>query len=438
MTVLLVVPDYASHWYPMSAVAQAWLDAGERVVVATGHALRPLVHAAGCEWTELRLGSGSNPGVIRAGDQPQGEDDHLRRFFAATTRGPAATLAYQAASRARDLLWRPDEVTRHLAAILAEIQPAQIIADHISFSATLALRALGSSWAAFVPGHPSALPGPGECYGLPPAWPTKLRPPSNQLAQLRTCCDTVAASFTAEFNNALERLSPGAEPVADAFAVVPGTVLYNYPAPLHDPARRAHPGIFLGSCVRSQQLPKTLAAQLTGTRRRAPTVYVSFGSFLSVRDDVLAVVVAGLQSLGIRGVVAAGSADPSRWHVPHDWIVAPSLPQVGVLDHVNAVVCHAGNNTVTEALTAGVPIVALPFSTDQFAIAADLERTGLGVAGSPNELRPPEVTSLVEAALTTCAAPAAALGESLRAKPGPRQARAAVKGAPPDIPRRPG
>jgi zeaxanthin glucosyltransferase len=434
MTVLLVVPDYASHWYPMSAMGQAWLDAGERVVVATGPVLRPLVDAAGFEWTELRLGSGSNPGVIRAADQPAGEDDHLRRFFAVTTRGPVATLAYQASGRTRDLLWRPADVTRRLAAILARIQPTQIIADHISFGVTLALRALGASWAAFVPGHPAALPGPGEVYGLPPAWPVRIRPPGEELARLRARCDTVAAAFTAKFNDTLERLSPGAEHVADAFAVVPGTVLYNYPAALHDPARRAHPGIFLGSCVRSQPLPPALASRLAGTRRRAPTVYVSFGSFLSVRDDVLTVVVAGLRSLGIRGVVAAGSADPSRWNIPDGWIVAPSLPQVAVLDHVDAVVCHAGNNTVTEALTAGVPVVALPFSTDQFAIAADLERTGLGVAGPPNELTPPEVASLVEAALTTCASPAAALGESLRAQPGPRQARAALNGARPDVP----
>ena len=434
MTVLLVVPDYASHWYPMSAMGQAWLDAGERVVVATGPVLRPLVDAAEFEWTELRLGSGSNPGVIRAADQPAGEDDHLRRFFAATTRGPVATLAYQASGRTRDLLWRPADVTRRLAAILAGIQPTQIIADHISFSATLALSALGASWTAFVPGHPAALPGPGEYYGLPPAWPSRLRPPSDELAHLRACCEAAAALFTAEFNDTLERLRPGAKPVADAFAVVPGTVLYNYPAPLHDPARRAHPGIFLGSCVRSQPLPPALASRLAGTRRRPPTVYVSFGSFLSVRDDVLAVVVAGLRSLGIRGVVAAGIADPSRWNIPDDWIVAPSLPQVGLLDQVDAVVCHAGNNTVTEALTAGVPVVALPFSTDQFAIAADLERTGLGVAGLPNELTPPEVASLVEAALTTCASPAAALGESLRAQPGPRQAWAALNGARPDVP----
>jgi UDP:flavonoid glycosyltransferase YjiC (YdhE family) len=167
-------------------------------------------------------------------------------------------------------------------------------------------------------------------------------------------------------------------------------------------------------------------------------VYLSFGSFLSARDDVLAVVIAGLRSHGIRGVIAAGNADPSPWDIPDDWIIAPALPQVAVLNHVDAVICHAGNNTVTEALTAGVPIVALPFSTDQFTIAADLERTSLGVAGSPNQLTPPEVTSLIEAALTTCAAPAAALSQSLHAQPGPRQARAALNATQPDTPPRPG
>ncbi|MFI5042140.1 MAG: glycosyltransferase, partial [Acidimicrobiales bacterium] len=81
---------------------------------------------------------------------------------------------------------------------------------------------------------------------------------------------------------------------------------------------------------------------------------------------------------------------------------------------------------VTEALTAGVPIVALPFSTDQFTIAADLERTGLGIASAPNELVPTTVASLVETALTTCAPRAAAVGEGLRTDPGPQRAREAL------------
>ncbi len=52
--------------------------------------------------------------------------------------------------------------------------------------------------------------------------------------------------------------------------------------------------------------------------------------------------------------------------IPDDWLVRASLPQVALLRHANLLVTHGGNNSVTEALTHGVPMLVLPFSTDQF------------------------------------------------------------------------
>jgi len=42
-------------------------------------------------------------------------------------------------------------------------------------------------------------------------------------------------------------------------------------------------------------------------------------------------------------------------------------------------------------------LVVLPLSTDQFAIAADLDRTGLGVSLDPNRLDPDALRSAIEA-----------------------------------------
>ncbi len=43
VTLLVISPDYASHLLPLATLATAWADAGERVVVATGPAVAPLV-----------------------------------------------------------------------------------------------------------------------------------------------------------------------------------------------------------------------------------------------------------------------------------------------------------------------------------------------------------------------------------------------------------
>src|SRR5512134_2148184 len=105
MRVLLVSPDYASHYLPLSALGQALARRGHHVVVATGPALAERVHADGFEHHELVLGPASNAGLARESDRPAGEAAHLGAFLAATRAGMVATLRVQAEARLRDLLW---------------------------------------------------------------------------------------------------------------------------------------------------------------------------------------------------------------------------------------------------------------------------------------------------------------------------------------------
>ncbi len=433
MTLLVISPDYASHLFPLLALAGAWAANGDRVVVATGPAVATHVERAGFERAEVVLGRGSNAGTARADEQPSGEDANLRAFFSATRAGMIPTLRLQAELRRNDLLWRPLEAARATIEVVRAIAPDAILVDHLAFGAVLGLRAAGTSYVDVVLGHPTALPVGDEQYGVPPAWPVAFDPDPADLADLRGLAADVGRRFTDDWNTALRTLDPGGAPVADAFRVHGDVVLFSYPEELHD-ARRApampRPCAFLGASVRDETLDPGADAWLARDAGR-PLVVVSFGSFLSARDDVLARVVAALRALPVRVALATGSTGPAALGtLPADWLVRPFLPQVALIRHASLAVTHAGNNGVTEALAAGVPLVVLPFSTDQFAVAADLERTGLGRALDPNGATVAEIADAARAVLAGPApTAAAALGAELRADPGPARARRAVASA---------
>lgn len=428
MSVLVISPDYASHLLPLATLATAWQDAGESVVVATGPATAGIVAEFGFERTDLALGRGSNPGVIRAEEQPPGEDDALRGFFAATRHGMVSTLRFQAEARRTDLLWEPVDRARAVLDVIDRVRPDQVIVDHLAFSARLALDVAGIPYADVVLGHPTALPVGDEVYGYPPAWPSAFTPPESELVDLHRLCRDIRDAFTAEWNAALRVLDPDVTPSADAFAEHGDLLLLNYPAALHDPARTAllPPHAFLGSAVRAEPADDDVRRWLEADDR--PVVYVSFGSFLSARSDVLATVLEALRPLGLRVAVATGSATGLP-DVPADWLLRPYLPQVALLQRAAVLVTHGGNNSVTEALTAGVPMVVLPFSTDQFAGAAAIEAAGLGAALDPNTVTATDLGIAVRAVLDgTPADVARAIGEDLRRAPGRDVARAALVG----------
>ena len=395
MSLLVLSPDFASHYGPLSVLAGAVRRSGRQVVVATGAALRARVESDGFEWRLLQLGASSNNGIA-------GRDVAVERFIAATALGPAATLRLQALEREHDLLWQAERVANDVARLCNEIDPDRILLDHVSFGSTLAAYATGRPFVTVVPGHPSQLPVGGERYGIPARWPVSIQLAPSELADLNSVADRVTRAFTARWNEALAAVAPDRPSVGDAFRVHGERVLYNSVSSMHDPIRTGllpSDHRFVGPLVRHEELPAEHRSWEHPADGPAQ-VYVALGTFLSHRGDVLARLADALAHLGVRAAMALGTTPVQQFGpLPADWIVAAQLPQVAMLRSADLSVHHGGNNTVQESLAAGVRQLVLPFSTDQFSNAADLERIGVACVRSPNDSSVAELAVAVEVAL---------------------------------------
>ncbi|MFF0411353.1 glycosyltransferase [Kitasatospora sp. NPDC004745] len=428
--VAVISPPFHSHARPLAALGASLAHHGARVDFACTRAFDDLATRSGLGFTELSVTRNANHGIAESTRQDDAEAQRLREFLDATFDGPTATLLTQARHRGDDMLAEPERVLRDLAALDAQLRPDWYLVDQLSYSATLALHCLGLPYATFCPGHPSYLPAPDAYFGLPYAWPETLRPAPADLDRLRAAVAANDAAFTAVFK-AIARLHAPGRPEPDrAFTLCsPHAVVFNYPRlPWLPPAPRGPKALYAGHLLphRGTAVPdapwRAVLARMTADGR--PVVLVALGTFLSARHDVLATVTAGiLRHTSASVIVAAGNrvADVTGHALLHDapperLHVAPVIPQQELLSHAAAMVHHGGNNSFTESVHAGVPALVLPFSSDQFAIAHDAERAGLGRCLDPNTLTPESAGSAVADLLAGGVSGAAELSKRIRAR----------------------
>ncbi|MEU6774835.1 glycosyltransferase [Streptomyces sp. NPDC046759] len=109
-----------------------------------------------------------------------------------------------------------------------------------------------------------------------------------------------------------------------------------------------------------------------------------------------------------------------------DLLVLPSVPQLPLLERMDAVVCHAGHNTVCEALWHGVPLVVAPIRDDQPVVAGQVVDAGAGVRVRFGRVYADRLGTALDTVLTDPAhrAAAARIRTAFRAAGGARAATA--------------
>ncbi|MGW6542339.1 glycosyltransferase [Streptomyces massasporeus] len=405
--IVVVSPPFQSHAAPLSALAAALAARGADVFFACAPAFEPLAKRAGVRFVPLTVTRNANTGVAERTDQAARETARLAEFLRATRGGPVETLLTQARHRRADMLADPEGVYEDLRAIDKRLRPDWYVVDQLAYAATLALHCLGVPYASYCPGHPGyVLSGPDAFFGLPAYWPEALHPGPSGLAALRAAVLANDRAFTRLFAAFAADRAPSAPAPGRAFALTSAhAVVYAYPALPWLPERPEGPAhLFAGHMAGPDEpLDPDWERRLKELRERAGrVVLMAFGTFLSARDDVLRTVLAGLLdgTDDTAVVVAAGARADALADLAGDRaVVVPTVPQRQLLPHVDAMVHHGGGNSFTECLRAGVPALVLPMSSDQFSVARDAERAGVGVVRDPNTLRPADVPDALAAAL---------------------------------------
>ena len=174
----------------------------------------------------------------------------------------------------------------------------------------------------------------------------------------------------------------------------------------------------LDSSVReTEQAPADLPASFTDGSR--PLVYFSLGSLGSADVELMQRVIAALADQPINVIVSKGPLHDEFELADNMW-GAEFLPQTRILPLVDLVITHGGNNTTTEALHFGKPMVVLPLFWDQYDNAQRVHEQGFGIRLDPYRFTPEELQGAVHALLGDAALREriAAVGADIRSRAG--------------------
>ena len=108
-----------------------------------------------------------------------------------------------------------------------------------------------------------------------------------------------------------------------------------------------------------------------------PRVLITLGTFIKgIEQKFFSTVTKALAGEPITVVAIADPDCMDEW--PDNFIVKPYIPQLEMLKYIDAVICHGGHNTVCETLLYGLPLIVIPYATDQFSVAGQVEQAGCG------------------------------------------------------------
>jgi len=301
--------------------------------------------------------------------------------------------------------------------ILARVRPDVIVEDNVV--AFPPLLTTGAPFVRIMSCNPLEAPG----SEIPPAYSGLPADERSEWASFRAEYDRTHRVVWEAFNAWV--VKQGAPPLPDLefvhtsdhanLYVFPQEADYTDARPLDATWHR------MDSSVRETDEQYAVPAAVADRPEGSALIYLSLGSLGSADVDLMKRLVDVLGRTSHRYIVSKGP-QAGEYELADNMVGGGFLPQTTLIPQVDAVITHGGNNTTTESLHFGKPMILLPLFWDQYDNAQRMDELGFGVRLATYAFTEDEMAAALAAMLDPGKrAELAAIGEQVRARDGLRR-----------------
>lgn len=303
--------------------------------------------------------------------------------------------------------------------IIAKHQPDVIVEDNVVLFP--ALSTAGKPFVRFISCSPLEVPGvdvPPPFSGLPSDdksdWPAYL-------AEF----DRVLRPMWEDFDAWVREQGGAPLPDLEFMPRDNAATIYIYPAEADYVDRRPLDPSWtrVDSSIRETDEDYELPAAMADRPDDSALVYLSLGSLGGADVTLMQRLIDILGTTRHRFIVSMGP-QADKITLAGNMVGAQMLPQTRIIPLVDAVISHGGNNTTTEALHFGKPLIVLPLFWDQYENAQRIHELSLGVRLDTYHFADAELTGALDRILAdgTLRDRVSAIGAAVRARDGLRVA----------------
>lgn len=307
---------------------------------------------------------------------------------------------------------------KDLPGVLAKVQPDLICVDNVILFP--AIKQFGKPWVRIISCSENEIDDPD----IPPHLSGMSVHDKEGHAEYRRRFDEEVGPIHADFNEFLVAHGEQPYPLGTFFEASPYMNLLLYPDPVKFERRHALPPEqfhYLQGCVRADkpyEIPEFKA------NNDKPLLYVSFGSLGSGDVDLLKRLITSIGKLPYRALFNVGEHLEEYSDLPDNVLISNWYPQPSVIEKVDAVIHHGGNNSFTECLFFGKPAIVMSYVWDGHDNAMRAEESGHGFKLDRYEWSDADLAAKLDACLndSAMAAKLKATSAYMQSRKGPQDA----------------